>query len=119
MKLVNRTITLVLLFSATVLVTTALSDKEKSALTTFAARNHPNDHTVDTLISELSEYSTNAEVTAAKTMFAQKKYGPASQALTDHIATIKSDPLLQSGKPLAMSFAMLSDCVGELHSKVK
>ncbi|KAJ2479632.1 hypothetical protein IWW47_006008, partial [Coemansia sp. RSA 2052] len=90
-----------------------------SALTTFAARNHPNDHTVDTLISELSEYSTNAEVTAAKTMFAQKKYGPASQALTDHIATIKSDPLLQSGKPFAMSFAMLSDCVGELHSKVK
>ncbi|KAJ2809567.1 hypothetical protein H4S07_003194 [Coemansia furcata] len=107
----------ILLLGATLVA--ALSDKEKSALMTFAARNHPNDHIVDTLIAELSEYSTNAGVTTAKTMFAQKKYGPAGQALSDHIATIKSDPLLQSGKPLAMSFTMLNDCVSELRSKVK
>ncbi|KAJ2041798.1 hypothetical protein IW146_002591 [Coemansia sp. RSA 922] len=116
MKL-SSAITSILLLGTTLVV--ALSDKEKSALTTFAARNHPNDHTVDTLIVELSEYSANAEVTAAKTMFAQKKYGPASQALSDHLATIKSDPLVQSGKPFAMSFAMLNDCVSELRSKVK
>ncbi|KAJ2349547.1 hypothetical protein GGH91_000755 [Coemansia sp. RSA 2671] len=105
----------ILLFGATLVA--ALSDKEKSALTTFAARVHPADHTVDTLVVELSEYSANAEVAAAKAMFAKKKYGPASQALADHIATIKSDPLLQTGKPFAMSFAMLTDCVSELRSK--
>ncbi|KAJ2893304.1 hypothetical protein GGI21_000108 [Coemansia aciculifera] len=106
-----------LLFGAALVA--ALTDKEKSALTTFGARDHPGDHTVDTLISELTEYSTGAEVTAAKTMFAQKKYGPAAQALSDHVSKLKSDPLVQSGKPLAMPFAMLSDCVGELRSKVK
>ncbi|KAJ2747286.1 hypothetical protein GGI20_000621 [Coemansia sp. BCRC 34301] len=106
-----------LLFGASLV--TALSDKEKSALTIFAARDHPSDHTVNTLISELSEYSANAEVTTAKTMFAQKQFGPAGKALSDHIASIKSDPLLQSGKPLAMPFSMLSDCVVELRAKVK
>ncbi|KAJ2864962.1 hypothetical protein GGH94_002560 [Coemansia aciculifera] len=116
MKLFSA-ITSILLLGATLVV--ALSDKEKSALTTFAARDHPNDHSVDTLIVELSEYSANAEVTTAKTMFAQKKYGPAGQALSDHIVTIRSDPLLQTGKPFAMSFAMLNDCVSELRSKVK
>ncbi|KAJ2493560.1 hypothetical protein IWW37_000426 [Coemansia sp. RSA 2050] len=104
-----------ILLGATIVA--ALSDKEKSALTTFAIRNHPTDHAVDTLVVELSEYSANAEVTTAKAMFAKKKYGPASQALADHIATIKSDPLLQAGKPLAMPFAMLTDCVSELRSK--
>ncbi|KAJ2001542.1 hypothetical protein GGI02_000478 [Coemansia sp. RSA 2322] len=71
------------------------------------------------LVTELSEYSANAGLAATKTMFDQKSYAQAGQSLSDHIASIRSDPLLQTGKQLAMPFAMLNDCVGELRSKFK
>ncbi|KAJ2376594.1 hypothetical protein IW150_001016 [Coemansia sp. RSA 2607] len=99
-------------------IASALSDQEKNALTKFNSRYHPEDHNVATLITELSEYSVNAGLSSTKAKFDQKQYSAAGKDLVAHIASIKSDPLVQKGKQYSMPYMMLNDCVNELRSKV-
>ncbi|KAJ1645703.1 hypothetical protein J3B02_000204 [Coemansia erecta] len=94
-------------------VAIALTDKEKNALTIFNSRYHPDNHTKTVLVAELSEYSANAGLTSVKTKFDQKQYAAAGQELASHVASLKSDPLVQPGKQYAMSYGMLNDCVKE------
>ncbi|KAJ2698375.1 inducible alternative oxidase 2 [Coemansia sp. IMI 203386] len=91
-------------------VTLALTDKEKSALTIFNSRYHPEEHGKTALITELSEYSANAGLASVKNKFDQKQYASAGQELSSHIASLKSDPLVQPGKQYAMPYAMLNGC---------
>ncbi|KAJ2497918.1 hypothetical protein GGH96_004721 [Coemansia sp. RSA 1972] len=97
----------------------ALSDKEKTALSTFGKRYHPNDHAPTVLVSELSEYSTNAGLVDVSGNFGRKQYAQAGSGLEAHIRSISSDPLVQKGKQLAEPLMMLNECVTELKALYK
>ncbi|ORX66715.1 AOX-domain-containing protein [Linderina pennispora] len=88
----------------------ALDDKVKSALTQFGGIYHPDTHETSTMISELSQYSATAGLTDIKAKMDKKQYAAAGAALQQHVASIKSDPLVQTGK-LRDSYTMLNQCV--------
>ncbi|KAJ1948395.1 hypothetical protein EC988_005192 [Linderina pennispora] len=94
----------------------ALDDKVKSALTQFGGIYHPDTHDTSTLISELSQYSATAGLTDIKAKMDKKQYAAAGAALQQHVASIKSDPLVQTGK-LRDSYTMLNQCVTQFKSR--
>ncbi|KAJ1887096.1 hypothetical protein LPJ66_009298, partial [Kickxella alabastrina] len=88
----------------------ALSAKEKTALTSFDSKYHLGEHTIDELISELSEYTTNADLKNITPLFKTSKTS-ASESLNKYIKEISKDSEVKMGAAYANKFMMLEQCV--------